>query len=139
MVGSVAASVMSTRVEPKFLIAAGSLMAAIGLLALSRLQVGAGFGTYGWSLALLGFGAAFAGAPASVAILASVPLGLAGTASGAWNTFRQLRGSWRRRGRNVRAGRDAGACRRAAELIASGGRTERGIRSASARRLERHP
>jgi DHA2 family methylenomycin A resistance protein-like MFS transporter len=90
MVGSVAASVMSTRVEPKFLIAAGSMMAAIGLWALSRLQVGAGFGSYGWSLALLGFGAAFAGAPASVAILASVPSTLAGTASGTWNTFRQL-------------------------------------------------
>jgi hypothetical protein len=35
-------------------------------------------------------GAAFAGVPASLSILASVPATLAGTASGTWNTFRQL-------------------------------------------------
>ena len=72
--------------------AAGAVLAGFGLLALLRLEVGSGFGTYWWALVLLGLGVAFAMAPATIAVLASVSPERVGVAAGVSQTFRQLGG-----------------------------------------------
>jgi DHA2 family methylenomycin A resistance protein-like MFS transporter len=90
MVTSFLASVLTSKVGARRLIVSGSVLAAGGLLGLSRLEVGSGFGSYWWALTLLGAGVSMTGAPATVVLLASVPQAQAGTASGIFNTFRQL-------------------------------------------------
>lgn len=72
--------------------AAGAVLAGGGLLALLRLEVGSGFGTYWWALVLLGLGISFAMAPATIAVLASVSPDRVGVAAGVSQTFRQLGG-----------------------------------------------
>ncbi|MGW0968114.1 DHA2 family efflux MFS transporter permease subunit [Streptomyces sp. NPDC002516] len=90
MIASFAASVVAEKVGPRLPIAIGSVLSAVGLFGLTVLQVGSGFGAYWWSLVLLGVGVSFTGAPATVALLGSVPAEQAGTASGVSNTFRQV-------------------------------------------------
>ncbi|MGQ4350678.1 MFS transporter [Streptomyces sp. SAS_275] len=90
MIASFAASIVAAKVGPRLPIAIGSALSAGGLFGLTVLEVGSGFGTYWWSLALLGVGVSFTGAPATVALLGSVPAEQAGTASGVSNTFRQV-------------------------------------------------
>lgn len=90
MIASFAASVVAARTGPRYPIVIGSLFSAGGLYGLTVLDAGTGFGGYWWSLALLGIGVSFTGAPATVALLGSVPPEQAGTASGISNTFRQV-------------------------------------------------
>ncbi|MET8099370.1 DHA2 family efflux MFS transporter permease subunit [Streptomyces sp. NPDC005236] len=90
MIASFAASIVAAKVGPRLPIAIGSVLSAGGLFGLTVLEVGSGFGSYWWSLALLGVGVSFTGAPATVALLGSVPAEQAGTASGVSNTFRQV-------------------------------------------------
>ncbi|WP_416971078.1 MFS transporter [Streptomyces sp. 4F14] len=90
MVASFAASVVAAKAGPRLPIFVGSLFSAGGLFGLTVLEAGSGFGAYWWSLILLGVGVSFTGAPATVALLGSVPAEQAGTASGVSNTFRQV-------------------------------------------------
>ncbi|WP_369231298.1 MFS transporter [Streptomyces sp. R21] len=90
MIASFAASVVASRAGPRRPIVFGSLCSAGGLYGLTVLDAGTGFGGYWWALALLGIGVSFTGAPATVALLGSVPAEQAGTASGISNTFRQV-------------------------------------------------
>ncbi|MFF4652763.1 MFS transporter [Streptomyces sp. NPDC001380] len=90
MVASFAASVLAARAGSRWPIVAGSVLSAAGLLALTRTEPGTGFGGYWWALVLLGAGVSLTGAPATVALLGSVPPEQAGTASGVSNTFRQV-------------------------------------------------
>ncbi|MFG2309364.1 DHA2 family efflux MFS transporter permease subunit [Streptomyces sp. NPDC048566] len=90
MIASFAASVVAAKIGPRLPIAVGSVLSAGGLFGLTVLETGSGFGSYWWSLALLGVGVSFTGAPATVALLGSVPAEQAGTASGVSNTFRQV-------------------------------------------------
>lgn len=90
MIASFAASVVAAKSGPRLPIVIGSVISAAGLFGLTVLEAGTGFGGYWWSLALLGVGVSFTGAPATVALLGSVPAEQAGTASGVSNTFRQV-------------------------------------------------
>jgi DHA2 family methylenomycin A resistance protein-like MFS transporter len=90
MVAGFAASVLAARFGARWLVVAGSLSTAAGLYLLSGLHVGSGFGSYWPALCLLGAGVAFAGAPATVVLLASVPAKMGGLVSGVFNTFRQI-------------------------------------------------
>ncbi|RCH65706.1 MFS transporter [Streptomyces sp. SDr-06] len=90
MIASFAASVVAARAGSRWPIVAGSVLSAAGLFGLTALDVDTGFGGYWWALALLGVGVSFTGAPATVALLDSVPPEQAGTASGVSNTFRQV-------------------------------------------------
>ncbi|MFF9145943.1 MFS transporter [Streptomyces sp. NPDC055051] len=90
MVFSYVASVAAAKFGPKVPILIGSLASAVGLFELSLLEPGSGFGSYWWSMALLGAGVSLVGAPATVALLSSVRPEQAGTASGVSNTFRQV-------------------------------------------------
>ncbi|MBI1758700.1 MAG: DHA2 family efflux MFS transporter permease subunit [Actinobacteria bacterium] len=92
MVASAVAPGLAKRFGARATIVAGSLFTTVGLLGLTGLAVGSEFDRYGWSLALLGVGVSLAGAPATIALLATVPDGRAGTASGVSNTFRQVGG-----------------------------------------------
>lgn len=90
MVAGFAASVLAARWGARWLVVGGSLSTAVGLYLLSGLRVGDGFGTLWLPLVLLGAGVAFAGAPATVVLLASVPGHRSGLVSGVFNTFRQV-------------------------------------------------
>ncbi|SDR50759.1 MFS transporter, DHA2 family, methylenomycin A resistance protein [Rhizobiales bacterium GAS191] len=90
MVASYVASGLAARIGAKVPIVLGASAAMAGLIVLACIPFESGVAVYGWALALIGIGASFAGAPASVAILASVAPERAGTASGIWNTFRQI-------------------------------------------------
>jgi DHA2 family methylenomycin A resistance protein-like MFS transporter len=66
-------------------------MAATGLAGLTLVEGGHGFASYGWALALLGFGTPLSGGVVAIqAMMRAVPPELAGTASGTMNTFRQF-------------------------------------------------
>ncbi|MFD9817660.1 MFS transporter [Streptomyces violascens] len=90
MIASFAASVVAAKAGSRRPIVVGSVLSAAGLYGLTALDVNTGFGGYWWALALLGVGVSFTGAPATVALLGSVPPEQAGTASGISNTFRQV-------------------------------------------------
>ncbi len=90
MVASYVASAIAGRIGPKIPIVAGALLVAVGLTGLTTIEVGSSFVLWGWALTLIGTGVSFVGAPASVAVLASVPPAQAGTVSGVFNTFRQV-------------------------------------------------
>ena len=92
MVASALAPLLAKRWGTRATITVGSLVTMVGCLGLTGLQVGSDFWTYGWALALLGIGVSLTGAPATIALLASVPGDRAGTASGVSNTFRQIGG-----------------------------------------------
>jgi len=92
MVASAIAPVVAGRIGARATIVAGSLFSAAALGLLFRLNVGDGFNSYGWPLMLLGIGVSLCGAPATIALLASVSDNRAGTASGVSNTFRQVGG-----------------------------------------------
>jgi EmrB/QacA subfamily drug resistance transporter len=92
MVASALAPAVARRFGVRGTVVAGSLLTVAGCLGLTRLQVDSGFGAYAWALVLLGMGVSLCGAPATIALLASVPPGRAGTASGVSNTFRQIGG-----------------------------------------------
>ncbi|GAA3375825.1 MFS transporter [Streptomyces sannanensis] len=89
-VASYAASVMVVRTGPRVPIVAGTLCSGAGLLGLAGLDSADGYGAYWWLLVLLGTGISLAAAPSTVALLGSLPVAWAGTASGVSNTFRQL-------------------------------------------------
>jgi EmrB/QacA subfamily drug resistance transporter len=86
--GPTAARRWGTRVS----MVAGSLFTVAGCLWLTETRVNSGFATYAGALVLLGIGVSLCAAPATVALLASVPDDRAGTASGVSNTFRQIGG-----------------------------------------------
>jgi EmrB/QacA subfamily drug resistance transporter len=90
MIASFVASVMAAKVGSRWPIVVGSVLSAGGLYGFTHLEVGTGFGGYWWALVLLGIGVSLTGAPATVALLGSVPAAQAGTASGVSNTFRQV-------------------------------------------------
>jgi DHA2 family methylenomycin A resistance protein-like MFS transporter len=92
MVASAIAPNIAKKIGTRAAIVIGSLATMAGCLGLLRLEVGSDFGTYGWALILLGVGVSLCGAPATIALLASVPDNRAGTASGVSNTFRQIGG-----------------------------------------------
>jgi EmrB/QacA subfamily drug resistance transporter len=92
MVASAIAPMVAKRLGTRTTVVVGSAVTLLGCLGLTRLAVGSGFGTYAWALALLGIGVSLCGAPATIALLGSVPADRAGTASGVSNTFRQIGG-----------------------------------------------
>jgi EmrB/QacA subfamily drug resistance transporter len=92
MIASALAPAAAKRWGPVATIVTGALLVVAGCLGLTGVQVGSGFATFGWPLALLGAGGSLCGAPATIALLASVPDARAGTASGVANTFRQVGG-----------------------------------------------
>lgn len=92
MVASAVAPIIAKRAGTRATVVAGSLATVVGCLGLTRLEVGSDFGSYSWALVLLGVGVSLCGAPATIALLASVPDDRAGTASGVSNTFRQTGG-----------------------------------------------
>lgn len=92
MVASAAAPALAKRIGARATIVIGSLLTTAGLLALTTLEVGSGFDRYWYSLVVLGVGVSLAGAPATIALLATVSDERAGTASGVSNTFRQVGG-----------------------------------------------
>ncbi len=92
MVASALAPPIARRFGARGTIVAGSVLVVAGSVGLMQLRVGSTFGSYGWALALLGVGVSLCGAPATIALLASVPSDRAGTASGVSNTFRQVGG-----------------------------------------------
>lgn len=92
MVVSALAPLVARRIGTRAAIVLGSVLTIAGCAGLTRLSVGSGFLTYGWALVLLGAGVSLCGAPATVALLDSVPDNRAGTASGVSNTFRQIGG-----------------------------------------------
>ena len=80
-----------SHVEPKYPMLIGLILAAIGFWCM--LIVGSGSPPY-WEFilpfAIIGFGVAFTMPAATIAIIRSVPTKRAGTASGAFNTSRQI-------------------------------------------------
>lgn len=90
MIASYAGSSLGSRVPPIVLIPAGMLAMGGSLLALTAVEPGSAYANYAWALTGIGIGISFAGASATVALMSSVPLQMAGTASGVANTFRQL-------------------------------------------------
>jgi DHA2 family methylenomycin A resistance protein-like MFS transporter len=92
MVASAVAPAVAKRFGTRLAIIAGSVCTVAGCLGLTRLEVGSSFGSYGWALILLGVGVSLCGAPATIALLATVSADRAGTASGVSNTFRQIGG-----------------------------------------------
>ncbi|MBB6735635.1 MFS transporter [Cohnella zeiphila] len=90
MIASFAWSSIAARVSPTVLIPAGMLAMGGSLMALTAVEPGSAYADYAWALAGIGIGVSFAGSSATVALMASVPLHRAGTASGVANTFRQL-------------------------------------------------
>lgn len=90
MVFSYVASTLAARFGPKIPIVIGSVASAGGLLQLTQLEPGSGYGSYWWAMSLIGAGVSLVGAPATVALLSSVRPEQAGTASGVSNTFRQV-------------------------------------------------
>jgi EmrB/QacA subfamily drug resistance transporter len=85
-----AAGRLAMRFPPRWLILLGSLMECGGLAGLLRVNIGTSYNSYWWALVLIGVGVSLAGAPATVAMLTSVPREQSGTASGISNTFRQF-------------------------------------------------
>jgi DHA2 family methylenomycin A resistance protein-like MFS transporter len=92
MVASGLAPLVAARLGARITIVLGSLFSAGGLIGLYGLEVADGFGAYWWAFVLIGIGVSLCGAPATIALLASVPDNRAGTASGVSNTFRQVGG-----------------------------------------------
>jgi len=92
MVASALAPIAAKQFGTRGTIIVGSLLFAGGCIGLTRVEVGSEFGTYGWSMALLGVGISLCFAPATIVLLGSVPADQAGTASGVSNTFRQIGG-----------------------------------------------
>lgn len=90
MIASYTGSSLGSRVPPVILIPAGMLAMGGSLLALTAVEPGSAYANYAWALTGIGIGISFAGASATVALMSSVPLRMAGTASGVTNTFRQL-------------------------------------------------
>ncbi|WP_165452813.1 MFS transporter [Paenibacillus thalictri] len=90
MIAAYAGSSLGSRVPSAFLIPAGMLAMGGSLMALTAVEPGSPYANYAWALIGIGIGISFAGASATVALMSSVPLQMAGTASGVTNTFRQL-------------------------------------------------
>ncbi|MDH6131846.1 EmrB/QacA subfamily drug resistance transporter [Kitasatospora sp. MAA4] len=90
MVFSYVASMLAAKFGPKIPIVIGSVASTAGLLQLTQLQPGTGYGSYWWAMSLIGAGVSLVGAPATVALLGSVRPEQTGTASGVSNTFRQV-------------------------------------------------
>lgn len=90
MVASFLGPIVASRTGPRITVTAGALIAAVGLAGLTGLSADTGFFSYAWGLVLIGAGGSLAGAPATVVLLSSVPANLAGTASGTYQTFRQI-------------------------------------------------
>ncbi|HZN20318.1 MAG TPA: MFS transporter [Micromonosporaceae bacterium] len=89
-VGSLVAASAAERWGTRRVIVLASALLATGLVGLTTLRAGSGYGTYWWFLVLVGFGIPAAIAPATVAALAAGPAGLMATTSAILNTFRQF-------------------------------------------------
>jgi len=90
MIASYAGSSLGSRVSPAVLIPVGMLAMGGSLLTLTAVEPGSAYANYAWALSGIGIGISLAGASATVALMSSVPLQMAGTASGVANTFRQI-------------------------------------------------
>jgi Na+/melibiose symporter-like transporter len=95
--GLVVAAPLSAKLGPKVgtkaLVTAGLLLVAAALVWLSGAQVDSGFGLIAGSLALMGFGTGLAMAPATDAIMASVPADHASIGSAVNDTNRLVGGA----------------------------------------------
>ncbi len=81
------------RIGTKAVVAAGLTIVATGLLLISRVDVGDGYGTLAWSLAIIGFGMGATMAPATESIMGSLPLAKAGVGSAMNDTTRMVGGA----------------------------------------------
>ncbi|AEH10230.1 MULTISPECIES: MFS transporter [Protofrankia] len=90
-VASMGAAAVVARLGTRTTMLLGLLLVAAGLGGLTLVEEAGGYFTYGWALVLLGAGIPLSsGVVAIQAMMSSVPADLAGTASGAMNTFRQF-------------------------------------------------
>ncbi|MWC30953.1 MFS transporter [Paenibacillus sp. MMS18-CY102] len=90
MVASFVGSSLASRVRPMIMIPVGLMAMGASLLWLMMIAPDTPYSQYAWALAGIGVGVSFAGTSATVALMSSVPLQLAGTASGVSNTARQV-------------------------------------------------
>ncbi|WP_250280738.1 MULTISPECIES: MFS transporter [unclassified Frankia] len=90
-VASMGAAAVVARLGTRTTMLLGLLLVAAGLGGLTLVEDAGGYFTYGWALVLLGAGIPLSsGVVAIQAMMSAVPADLAGTASGAMNTFRQF-------------------------------------------------
>jgi EmrB/QacA subfamily drug resistance transporter len=81
------------RIGTKAVVAAGLTIAGIGLALIANVDVGDGYSPIGWSLALIGIGMGATMAPATDAIMGSLPLAKAGVGSAMNDTTRMVGGA----------------------------------------------
>ncbi|MEU8782774.1 MFS transporter [Streptomyces sp. NPDC048637] len=90
-VAAVGASSVVARWGTRRTMVTGLVCVAVGLAGLVLVEAGVGYPGYAWALLLLGAGVPLSsGVVALQAMMGDVPPGLAGTASGTVNTFRQF-------------------------------------------------
>lgn len=82
-----------TRVRPMIVLSASLLVAAVGLVLLSRIDPATGLGAIGWRLAIVGVADAFILSAVPLVAVSSVPHQLAGMASTANTVVRQYGGA----------------------------------------------
>jgi EmrB/QacA subfamily drug resistance transporter len=78
---------------PKFSIAAGLALTSMGLSVMATTSIADGYGRLGWALGLMGFGMGMAMAPATDAVMASLPPEKSGIGSAVNDTTRQIGGA----------------------------------------------
>lgn len=90
-VAAVVGQSVARRIGTRLTMIIGSALTVAGLAGLELIHPQAGYDAYWWALILLGVGVPLSGGAVAVAALINaVPQELAGTASGAMNTFRQV-------------------------------------------------
>ncbi len=81
------------RIGTKAVVAAGLVIAGIGLAMIAAVDVGDGYARVGWSLAVIGIGMGATMAPATDSIMGSLPLAKAGVGSAMNDTTRMVGGA----------------------------------------------
>jgi EmrB/QacA subfamily drug resistance transporter len=92
MLAAPIAGVVTGRLGPRPALVSGLLLCATSLGGLSLYGLGAHYGSYVWTLPVMGLGMGLSFAPVSVAVLERVPAEKAGMASAVTNTMREVGG-----------------------------------------------
>ncbi|MBS2535702.1 MFS transporter [Catenulispora sp. NF23] len=92
MVAAPVAGIVTGRLGPRPALVTGLLLCAASLGGLSLYGLGAHYGSYVWTLPVMGLGMGLSFAPVSVAVLERVPAPKAGIASAVTNTMREVGG-----------------------------------------------
>jgi EmrB/QacA subfamily drug resistance transporter len=93
VVGSRASVALVHRLGTKVVVAAGLTVVAVGLGVLSTAEVDSGYGLVATALAIMGFGMALGMAPATEAIMGSLPRAKAGVGSAMNDVLREVGGT----------------------------------------------